>query len=382
VITQEFLLKSKLEGRLKWTAGLFYMDFNEPFGLGSPGVELSSTGGPYFSVANSNSDVISIAGYFDATYQVMPDLYLSAGIRYSHDEVRDAYYDVGYFGPAISRVHLPVLKGNKAAPRVVLRYTLDSNSNVYASWARGDKSAIYNVGGAQSTPVLPEQIDAFELGYKYGRQGLSFDLSGYYYNYSNLQVAHYTETASVVQNAAKARVFGFEAQAQYQVLDDLNLSAGMAYTNGKYTKFAGSPFFTQCLDTAGCRTGAFYGGFILDPVDQFNKNMIRSPEFTATLGARYTAPLMGGDATLSGNLYYSSKFFFDSSNQFFQKPFATLNLRAEWTSPSGRYTIAVYGQNVTDTHYYSQVAPYNTGVGAVWAPPATVGGEFKLRFGS
>jgi iron complex outermembrane receptor protein len=71
--------------------------------------------------------------------------------------------------------------------------------------------------------------------------------------------------------------------------------------------------------------------------------MQRSPEFTGSVGARYTTDVAGGRLALSGNLYYSSKPYFDPAEQLSQGSYATLGLRAEWTAPSERYTHAVAG---------------------------------------
>ena len=108
--------------------------------------------------------------------------------------------------------------------------------------------------------------------------------------------------------------------------------------------------------------------------------MQRSPEVTANLGAAYDMPLADGELTLSGNLYYSSDFFFDPSEQFKQDAYTTLSLRAQWVDPSERYTVAVFGDNVTDERYQTQVL-YNTlGIGSVWSAPATWGVSVAARF--
>jgi iron complex outermembrane receptor protein len=106
----------------------------------------------------------------------------------------------------------------------------------------------------------------------------------------------------------------------------------------------------------------------------------RAPDFTANLGARYTTGLAGGDLVLSGNLYYTSKFFLDVGDQYVQNGYALLGLRAEWTNPSGLYTLAVYGDNVTDTTYRTSAFATQDGAGNAWGAPATYGAEIKFQF--
>jgi iron complex outermembrane receptor protein len=108
--------------------------------------------------------------------------------------------------------------------------------------------------------------------------------------------------------------------------------------------------------------------------------MQRSPDFTASLGANYRFEMLGGDTTLSGNFYYTSKFYFDPTQQSSQDAYGLLGLHAEWVDPSRRYTVAVYGDNVTGQRYRTQVLPNTTGFASVWAAPATWGVSLGAKF--
>jgi iron complex outermembrane recepter protein len=109
--------------------------------------------------------------------------------------------------------------------------------------------------------------------------------------------------------------------------------------------------------------------------------MQRAPSFTGNIGARYRADVAGGELQLSGNLYYSSKFFFGPSGvQFPQKGYEVLSLRAQWTDASDRYMIAVYGDNVTNSRYKTGVQYGNNGIGANWSKPVTYGIELGVKF--
>lgn len=390
--TQEFLLTSNSDGRLQWTAGLFYLDWKDAFGA-----ELSAatppsaqnpqwTASPYTTTGRASTETYSYAGYADATYQLLDNLYLSAGVRYSVDKVKNAYYrdffDNTTVPPSILANDLPTLDGDRWTPRAVIRYTPTADSSVYFSFSRGYKSGMYNTGGAQDRPVKPETINAYEVGYKFAAQRLSFDLATYYYNYKDLQVAAYTVVGtstpvSVVYNAQKARVYGVEGQMQYEITSNFSVNAGAAYTNAKYEKFQGSPTFTQCLELS---CGTNYGIFIASTTDLHNAHMVRAPKFTGNLGARYTMGLFGGDLALSGNFYYTSKVYFDSSNVYSQNGYKLLDLRVQWTDPSGMYTLALWGKNVLDTKYMSSNQATPAGIGATWGTPATYGLEAKVHF--
>jgi iron complex outermembrane recepter protein len=373
--TQEFILSSDASKQFKWTAGLFYLDYKDHLSA-----SLNQLGSAYAPVANNGTDTLAAAAYFDGTYRVLDDLYVTAGVRYSHDEVRDAYFKIPPV-PTGGIQNLPTLTNNKVTPRAVVRYVLNDYSNVYFSFSRGFKAAIYNTGGDQTGTVQPESINAYEVGYKYAANALSFDLSSFYYDYTNLQVASYQSfpvPESVVQNAADSRIYGFEGQVQYQVTSSFSVGAGGAYTDAVYLRFNGSPTYTQCLNPATC--GANLGFLTSGSTNLVDAPMQRAPKYTGNITARYATPLAGGSLAFSGNLYYTSKFYFDSSHEFFQGAYPLLGLRAEWTDQAKRYTIALYGDNVTDRKYLSQVLPENTGIAATWGHPATVGGELRYHF--
>jgi len=57
-----------------------------------------------------------------------------------------------------------------------------------------------------------------------------------------------------------------------------------------------------------------------------------------------------------------------------------LALRAEWTDPSGRYTAAAYGDNVTNTRYRTQLFANSFGIGSSWNAPAIYGVTLGVKF--
>ena len=45
------------------------------------------------ALGGSSTTTQNIAGYLDATYELIPKLFLTGGVRYAHDAVIDAYYN-------------------------------------------------------------------------------------------------------------------------------------------------------------------------------------------------------------------------------------------------------------------------------------------------
>ncbi|MCT2400795.1 TonB-dependent receptor [Novosphingobium mangrovi (ex Huang et al. 2023)] len=405
--SQEFLLTSKPGTPLQWTAGLFYFENTDQYITGIDNFGAASR----IRLGGSSTTVRSYAAFLDATYEIMPRLFVTGGVRYSHDKVDDAYFNTRYLAPLTftlpdgticssnnGRVYIKACDpsasdfatGDRVTPRVVIRYKPTDRTSLYASYTKGYKAAIIDVGGSCQNPpyvctrVKPETIDAFEVGAKYESYGLSLDAAAFYYDYKDLQVSIYEAGTARIVNAAKSEIYGLEGSARYRPVPALELSAGASWVHARYKKFTNAPIYTPCaaLDADTQTLCADNGlSFLVIGQDLDNVTMQRTPEFTGFLGARYTADVGGGELALSGNLSYSSSFYFGPSGiQFRQGGYETLSLRAQWTSPDEHWYLAAYGDNVTNSRYLTQVQYSNFGLGANWNKPVTYGLEFGVSF--
>jgi len=398
--SQEFLLSSTGDSALQWTTGLNYYQIKDTWD-----VDASFGGAPFINYGGSTTNTKSYAAFLDVTYQFADQWFLTVGGRYSDDRVEDASFTTNpftffYTGPngeiipftGAPGTVIPVdnLKNDDFTPRVVLRYKPSDESSAYASYTQGYKAGILNVGGLSQLPVKPEDIDAFEVGYKYDNRAFAVDVAAFYYDYKNLQVSSFQSGAAQIRNAASSEIYGAEAQLRYQVSDAFNVNVGGAYTHARYKSFTNAPYYSYCDPTAGptsllfCVPQAFGGlgpgGLVQSLTDASDGEMQRAPEFTGNLGASYGISLGGGNLTLSGNLYYTSSFFFDPEEQFNQDGYTLLSLRAQWSDASGRFTVAVFGDNVTDERYRIQGLFNTLGIGSVWGPPAMYGVSAGVKF--
>ena len=358
--TQELLINSTGDGPLEYTLGAFYFDNEASF----PDVTLSSGGGPFNTIAFSGVTNKSIAVYGNLTYEVVDGLFLTGGLRYTRDRVEDAYF------MGSNPADLPTLKTSRVTPRAVIRYEFNNNTSVYASYARGYKAAIYNVGGNSTVPIAPEGIDAYEIGLKHAQSRMSVNISGYYYRYTDQQVTNGVLVNGVpltrITNAASSNMYGIEGDFRFHVSPALTINGGASWSHARFDKFPNAPYFKA--------------DYSLGLTDGSGNHMLRAPDFTGNIGATYATGLADGELVLSGNLYYTSKFYFDVSEQLPQDDYAVLGLRAAWTDPTGKFTFALAGKNVTNSKYYTQAASNFAGVAAIWAEPATVEASVRMKF--
>jgi iron complex outermembrane recepter protein len=405
--SQEFLLSSKPGSPLQWTAGLFYFQNSDTYITDLPIPDNSNR----IRFGGSGTVVKSYAAFVDATYEVTPQLFLTAGVRYAHDKVDDAYFNTRFLDPTgIVRPDgtvCPAPNGeifirdcqpeavdfaedDRITPRFVIRYKPNDDMSLYASYTKGYKAAIIDVGGTCQNPpfqcslVRPETIDAFEVGMKYDRSGLSAEFSAFYYDYKDLQISIFEAGTAQIVNAANSEIYGLEGQVNWRATPNFTLNAGASWVHARYKEFENAPIYTQCTFFDGTMPTGPCAGFgityTIVPTDLRNVTMQRTPEFTGFLGARYETGLAGGELALSGNLFYSSSFFFGPSGiQFKQGGYETLTLRAQWTDPSDKYYVALWGDNVTDSKYYTQAQYSNFGIGGNWAKPVTFGVELGLK---
>ncbi|WP_395337379.1 TonB-dependent receptor [Novosphingobium sp. BL-8H] len=401
--TQELLLNSKAGSRLQWTTGVYYFNNRDTWPTDA---KLGTN--PFVRNGESGTLTQSIAVFGDATYEITPQLFVTAGARYSHDWVSDAYFlraltasvyedangnPVAFPSnvPLYTRYDVPNLTNDRVTPRFVLRFKPNEESSLYASFTQGYKAGLLNVGGYSYRPVKPETINAYELGYKYAKGPFSAELSGFYYDYKNLQVSSFQAGTARITNAASSEIYGIEGQVSARVTSDFTISGGAAWTHARYKKFPNAPFYQFCDPSLTFGTspvacvptslgGLGPGSLVETTTDASGFKMQRSPEFTANLAASYGLDLAGGRLNLSSNLYYTSSFYFGIAEQFKQSGYAQLGLRAEWTDASDKYSIAVYGENVTDHRYRSAVNYASLGIGSVWAEPATYGVTLGVKY--
>ncbi|MFC4313862.1 TonB-dependent receptor [Steroidobacter flavus] len=366
-VTQEFNLSSSEGEKFSWVTGLFYYRneneypaFNQKVGAAAP-----------FAAFSSNIVQKSLAAFADGTYEIADGLFLTAGVRWGRDE-SDASY-VNLVNPAGSRQGEH--SWTSVTPRAVLRYELTPYSNVYASYTQGYKAGLVPITES-TTPVDPEKINAYEVGYKLAGQGLTFDAAAFYYDYKDLQIASYVGTISLTRNAAESEIYGLDAQVTADLTDRWSVRAGATYVHSEYKSFPGAVSYQQVLDP----TSPAYGIFINPPVDASGNQMQRAPETSGTLGVNYHQPVSWGELSFDANLYATSKFYFDPINRFVEDGYTLLNLRATWTSLSGSTSVTVYGNNVTDEDYRAEVLPGPFSIQQIYGEPAAAGLSVSYKF--
>lgn len=381
IFTQEFLLTSQGDGPLQWTTGLFYMEDETVY----PNNQASVGGAPFVPTGGTGIIATSTAVFADVTYALLDNLFVTLGARYSIDELEDAYY---ISTVTSQKVDVEGNEDDKVTPRVAVRYELNDNSSVYTSYTEGFKSSIINLAGSNLLGTLindlnvdQEEIQAYEVGYKYSGDRLMLDVAIFKYDYQDLQQVSYFGIDTLINNAATSSIFGVDFQSRYALADGLEVTFGIAYLDAEYDDYEESQAWTQCLTLTGCFTATDYGFFYPGYVDGSGNEMLRSPEITANLGASYLLDLASaGTLEFSGNVYYTDDFYFDTSEVYEQESYHLLSARIEWADPSDSFSVALYGDNLTDEEYLNSLLPQFYGALSTWGAPRTYGLSGEYRF--
>ncbi len=363
-------------GRLNWVAGLYY--FAEDAFMSQALLvyrELADIIGLDISfVRRYWTDNKSYAAYTQGTYDVNEKLALTVGLRYTtekKDLARDRFRQLSgiVFVPLDSRD----ATWSAFSPRISLDYKWSDDLMTYVSAARGFKSGGFNaisLNSAEFTRFDPEYIWTYEAGLRseWYDQRLRFNASVFYSDYTDIQFTvirgdpNTGEPITVIDNAAKARIKGFELEVVAMPVSQLLLTAGVGYTDAAYTRLdAGLPI---TLDT----------------------RFVKTPKWSTTLSAQYTIPLKGG-ADIVGQLdwAYKSKIEHDQLNSLVgrQNPYSLVNARLTYVNTDNKWSVSLFGTNLTDERYIMAATDLSNALAFAevqWARPREWGLNFRYNF--
>ena len=215
----------------------------------NPISHLDGLGHNYFRSENPYQ-LDSYAGFGEAYYQLLSDLKLTAGLRWTDDQkkfwnIPSWTYELGGGYPVVSIVNQ---QWNELTGRFVANWTpkLDFTDQtlIYASYARGYKGGganppgpIADIASAQSSVThpptfAPEFINAYELGTKNTLFDGALTLNGdvFYYDYKGYQISQIVDRTSINLNF-NAKVDGAELEATYEPLPGLRFNFAGGYEN-------------------------------------------------------------------------------------------------------------------------------------------------------
>jgi iron complex outermembrane receptor protein len=313
-----------------------------------------------------DQDTDSAAGFAHGEWHMSDALSLVTGVRYTWEKrhyvggttdlnpygascLLSPTCTPGFVGPATLTFVDNEIKDENWSWRLGLEYQPTATRLLYATVSRGVKSGGFFSGtstqNAQLDPFAPEQLTAYEIGYKDSFASFFVDASVFYYDYADIQTFIAVDIGPfIIQrlgNVDEARVYGADLALVWVPTDGLTFRGGVGYLDTELGAFS-------------TLTGNVPEGNELPNAPELTVNaLVRyETEFTQTLGG-----LIQVDAG------YSDAVFKDAINDpiIAADDYTIVNARLALTGNAHDWEVALWGKNLTDEQYVVQ--GLNSGLG-------------------
>ncbi len=397
--TQEFQLTSDGNGDLSYVLGFFYLQEEAEFDAFSVyGTAVEFLGGLPIGWGQAGAgqvDVTSWAPYAQVDYRFNDQWTLTLGLRYTDEEKELVFSElrvgeIGTDGQISSPAQVIEFEEDKTSfeewtPKATLSWFATDELMVYATYANGFKSGGFNLPSfKQPEEVDPEDLQSFELGWKYEGSTVRFNGAAFYYDYQDLQTQFVDqETGGVsVQNAADAEIIGLEADLTWAPTENWDFGAGIGYLDATYKDFIGESY-VPCVELPfGDPSCALYPlGLGLVTGDLSDNDLPQAPEVSGYVRASYFLDVNNiGGFRFNVIASYRDDAWFEASNTFDDPSRTLVNASIDWNSPSEMFFARVYANNLTDEDWDTAKAPQASGGWRIPAEPRQVFFQVGVNF--
>jgi iron complex outermembrane receptor protein len=366
-------------GDWEWLAGanLLKEDIHESFHIWTAPLVDPTVADSVNSINPLNITTHRSVGVFgQLTYHVNDKLRLTLGLRDSDDSTdRTGTFAAGPGWPnaqgtpciapedCIGSLNDGHQSASKLTYRAVADYQVTNNQMVYASVSTGYKAGAFNdfdPKTRQSAPYAPEEMTAYEIGYK-GQplSNLQFNSSAYYYDYSREQItslvlffqppAPAPVAAVVYTQSVPTTIYGWENSLHWKATHADLIDASIVLMKSRYDRYtAGDLAFISSSGTASIGN-VNWSGLSLD----------NTPAFVSTVGYTHDFFLPRG-ATLSLRLEtkYSTSYIesdpaaaspqdpSNSDSRFTQPAYSRSNAWLTYATSDGRFRLQAFVTNL------------------------------------
>lgn len=339
---------------------------------------------PFSSYTDFWQNTKSWAAFAQATYDILPNWDVTAGVRYSSDEKTGLFDQASVIPPVpgvaavdaapTERTQLAT-DGTKVTYRLGTTYKVSPDVMLFATWSTGFKSGGFDSGRnatavGQARIFAPETTENWEAGVKsqWWNGLLTANATLFRTDVEEYQFRTYDGISFAVRNNGSIRQQGVEFETILNPLDPLTLNLSGTWLDSEYLEFRGAPNWPGLVPTS---------------VDLTGQRVPYSPEWQFTGYARWQDTLPWAPAwtwSARGDFQHVSERMLSATGDNYplnmESSFTTFGARLGLTSDSG-LSFALLGQNLTDdtacTSRYAQ--PNGQGLGLI----DTVNGGTVLR---
>jgi iron complex outermembrane receptor protein len=355
--TQEIRLQSDGDKRFDWMVGAFYMkqktqlsdivyvrqDLADLFGADAG-----------FSDSRPTTDTQSFSIFAHGDYDFTDKLNLAVGVRATWDtkDFQTEQESTFFLLDTVPRT-TSSQSWDAITPSASLSYKWTPDVMTYATIARGYKSGAINdtvLPGTGLVPVAPEYLWNYELGLKsvWFDRRLLVNAAIFTMQWTDIQFTQFVPVNNVptllVGNVDKAHSNGFELEVQGWITPQWKVTSAYTLLDANYDA----------------------------PSDSFSagQRFLRTPKHALNLATEYDVPLSG-----DWNLRFRGDYTYQSEMQYtFAKPppaytgpltnhdlsygdaYSLFGARVTLTAPQNRWSISVWGKNLTDENYTTNLS--------------------------
>ncbi|WP_439533139.1 TonB-dependent receptor, partial [Polymorphobacter sp.] len=280
-------------------------------------------------------------------------------------------------------------------PKVTLKYKINDDASVYASWGQGFKSGGFNPIGTRETAVLSrvslfrqqdptlslaaararaeaaiitqdtfqkEVATTYEVGFRSELldRRLTLNSALFWTDIKNNQQYLFDPIAFVesIESIDKSRIKGFEIDAALRPTDWLTFFGAFGYIDAKIRQLAANPAAVGKTPPYVPKTTLSLGTAVDIPLDD-TRNLVGRVEY---------------------NRFGRTEYNTINDPDFARTPYDLVNARLGITSE--KLDISLWGRNIFDKRYVREVAPIIAGTANAFAlaDARTYGVEVRFRF--
>jgi iron complex outermembrane recepter protein len=362
------------DGPLKLKAGGYYFREHSVIGFWIPDFPQFIIGANKFYGFPQETTSSTVGAYAQGTIKVSDSFRLTAGGRYTHDNLFRYGHTV-----ATNSITAPIVIGGSTyandAQIIGNKFTwkVGFDADVGRGLVYGNVSTGYKQGGfgdgcstgnttrvtsrgeicdarapvssPQAIYYQPETLTSYELGYRGPiMRGLRIDTALFYYDYSNMQLSSLLNINGaptlVTTNAGKSTIFGFEFEAIVNPAPNHEFRFGFDITNAKYKNFCpGGTGTANPLDPCTTGTPDFKG----QPLDRSPKH-VAFANYTVTIPVGNSEFVLAAGTKLTGS--YSVTQFGSNPTQFFTPSHSNTSATVTYNGPDKKWYLQAFVKNL------------------------------------
>lgn len=369
--TQEIRLSSPLFEHFDFVTGLYYISQKSDQiddARSTPEASIPNFIMLSYGPVRSNS----LAGYFHSNINLMNNLSIFTGIRYTYEYKRINWTQINDPYPYINlQNYTDTYSKGIFSPQIGVRYKILDQLMSYGKITWGYKSGGW---GNHSVLILehlklrPEYAVSYELGVKLTtfNDKLSFNSAIFLSKFDDYQtevwqVAPHGYVQPIYRNAAKVTSKGFEIELIAAPMKNLSLFSAFGYVNATYDEFDSAPGY-----------------------DYTGNKLELAPETEYNFSIEYRKPVINiGTFSIRGDFIHKDDYYFDASNSedFLIESYELIDGKIGYENSDGSLGIFIWVKNLNDKLYMLTRAMTPEPTKYAWyAIPRTFGIQVSYSF--